>query len=309
MKTWRVGILGFGAMGRRFADGLRAHPNFLVGPIYDPGLRSDEASRGFVGSAHEVVDDSSVDCVYIASPPRHHREQLLLAVQAGKAVFCEKPLAVAVSDAAAMREAADRSRLPVGVNFPFATSTAANQLRRIVQRGELGVIEQAKVTLRFSTWPRQWQAGAASWLAGSSEGGFTREVLSHFVFLAIRTFGPAKLTRCEVRRGSDGVEKSLKAQLSFSGCSLDVDAEVSGDIEDFNRFEVRGSSGTVALTDWYSLEYNGVLTPRASPLGSQLEGLAKLLNGDHDHGLATLDEAQQVVEIIEGMLNSSALVE
>ena len=63
----------------------------------------------------------------------------------------------------------------------------------------------------------------------------------------------------------------------------------------------------MALTDWYSLEYNGVLTPRTSPLVSQLDGLAKLLDGDHDHGLATLGEAKQVVEVIEGMLSRGAV--
>ena len=82
------------------------------------------------------------------------------------------------------------------------------------------------------------------------------------------------------------------------------DAAVAGEIADDNRFEVIGDRGSVALTGWSRLEYQGHTSERVDNTARTLDGVAALLDGRSDHGLATVDEAASVVRCIESMLRS-----
>ena len=79
---------------------------------------------------------------------------------------------------------------------------------------------------------------------------------------------------------------------------------MAGDIADDNRFEVVGERGRVALTGWSRLEYQGQTSERVDNTAHTLDGLAALLDGRADHGLATVDEAAAVVRCIETMLKA-----
>jgi predicted dehydrogenase len=300
---WGIGIVGLGVMGWRMAQALGDHPAFRVVAACDPA--PEAASRGLpmLDSAEAVAAHPEVDCVYIASPPALHRPHVEVAAGAGKAVFCEKPLAASVDDAEACCRALREAGVRAGVNFPFATSHAARQLRRLVADRALGRIERAELTLRFARWPRAWQADAAGWLAGPEQGGFTREVVSHFLFLAARLFGRGEVDSAELVRGSAGTENKLVARLRFGGQTpMSIDAQVAGAIDDYNRFEVFGDQGSAAVTDWQRLDHRGQLSERVNSMPNQLESLRRLLAGEPDHGLATPEEAADVVRLVERML-------
>ena len=300
---WGIGIIGLGVMGWRMAQALGDHPAFRVVAACDPA--PEAASRGLtlLGSAEAVASHPEVDCVYIASPPALHRPHVEMAAAAGKAVFCEKPLAASIEEAEACCRALQAAGVLSGVNFPFATSHAARQLRRLVADRALGRVERAELTLRFARWPRAWQADAAGWLAGPQQGGFTREVVSHFLFLAARLFGPGEAQSVELVRGPAGTELSLAARLRFGGHTpVTIDARVAGSVDDYNRFELVGEQGTAALTDWQRLDYRGQLSERVNSMPNQLEALRRLLAGEADHGLATPEEAADVVRLVEHIL-------
>jgi len=171
-----------------------------------------------------------------------------------------------------------------------------------VRDGELGAIEEATLTLRFSQWPRRWQADAADWLRGPAEGGFTREVGSHFIFLAQRLFGSSHIGEINLRRAAGGTETSVRGTLKLGQITLRLDAAVEGDEDDYNRFEVRGSKGAAAITDWYRLDYGGAVSDRTSPNSTQLDELARLITTGTSASLATFEEAASVVETVEALL-------
>jgi len=173
-KTYGVGILGLGVMGRRMADAMNAHPRFRVAAVYDPRAGRDGFENAASPSA--LVNNPQVDCLYIASPPAHHAAGVALATQARKPVLCEKPLAPTPAEAAAMCAQVEASGKPGAVNFYLATGPAAVRMRRLVAAGALGEIREARLTLRFKAWPRPWQSAAGAWLSSANEGGFTREV-------------------------------------------------------------------------------------------------------------------------------------
>ncbi|WP_418317033.1 Gfo/Idh/MocA family protein [Piscinibacter sakaiensis] len=303
-----IGILGTGIMGRRMATALAAHPRFDVIAIWDPSPAALDAAQPLCPIARratgiaDLVADPAVDLVYVASPPAHHLNAVQAALAASRAVLCEKPLAADTTQAGALRDAADAASRPTAVHFPFARSAASRRLIELVHGGELGDVVDARITLRFAQWPRPWQAAASDWLAGPDEGGFTREVLSHFVFLAQRLFGPAEVADVLLSREPGQTETALRAQLVHRQGKVSIDAAVAGDIADSNRFEVHGSRSSAALVDWARLDYGGQISERSESMPATLDALAAMLEGRTDHGLASFSEAASVVHNIEAML-------
>jgi predicted dehydrogenase len=303
--VYGMGIIGLGVMGRRMAAAVTSHPTFRVVAGYDPNPPSDLIGIPLKNSAAALINDPSVNCVYIASPPATHAELVMAAAAAGKAIFCEKPLTVSVAQAQTCINAARSTGVAAAVNFPFATAISALRLSKLVTGGDLGEVKSATVTLRFARWPRGWQAGAGRWLAGPEQGGFVREVASHFLFLAHRLFGPGELAQASIDRGSNRAETAVCATVAYQNVTLKLDAAVAGELEDYNRFEVIGTRGTAALTDWYRLEHEGALSDRPLPIPGQLDALASLLSGaPTSHRLATLEEATAIVALVETMLGS-----
>ena len=161
------------------------------------------------GTAGEVINGA--ECVYIATPPSSHLDYAAQALAAGKAVFLEKPLAVdvAASDAFARKHAGDR----VAVNFPFASSLAVQRLQAWIDEGAIAAPGEFSIEVGFAAWPRPWQQAAASWLAAPGEGGFTREVVSHFLFLCRRLLGELQLATSKVVYDGTGTERLVDARL------------------------------------------------------------------------------------------------
>ena len=298
-----IGILGLGVIGRRYMEGFRANPNFRVVAGYDPGYVEVDVARA--GSVEELIHNPDVDCVYVATPPATHEALVAAVAGARKAVFCEKPLAATLRSAQGCVEAVERFGVPAAVNFPFATAPATLRLLELVQTGALGEGFSADLKVRFRTWPRGWQEGAGGWLAGPEQGGFTREVISHAVFLALRLFGPAQVKAVAVEHGERGTETRIDAVLQFPACRMTIDGAVAGDIEDFNRFEVTGSKGSAVLSEWFRLQHeSGDIAPARADAG-QIAELATLLSTGRSR-LATFGEAAEVVRIIEEILAERA---
>jgi hypothetical protein len=216
---WGIGLIGLGVMGRRMAQALQAHPGFRIVAGFDPAA-AEVPGVPRLGSPEAVARYPEVQCVYIATPPALHLADVERVAAAGKAVFCEKPLAASVTEAEACCAAIRAAGVAAGVNFPFSTSFAARRIQQLVAEGALGEVQSARLTLRFARWPRPWQVDAAGWLAGPQQGGFTREVGSHFLFLAGRLFGPgAVIEAASLRRGGHRGSARRHAALRWAAAA------------------------------------------------------------------------------------------
>lgn len=312
----RLGILGLGIMGERLMRAALAHDGTQVTAIWDPGPAAVARLASITPDIMMSADAASViaasDAVYIASPPASHIALGQQVLTAGRALFLEKPLA---SDLVAARGFVAGARgQRAAVNFPMASSPAIAQLRAWLP--EIGPLQRIEITAAFAAWPRGWQQGAAAWLSERAEGGFTREVVSHFLFLAQRLGGPLRLAQARVSYPpGTGSETAIAARLSAG----DVPVSISGGVgitlaDDHNITRIQGSKGAIRLRDWSfaeKLAADGTwhAAPDALPnekmrpltLGGQLEKLAALTRG-HAVDLATLEEALSVQEIVEGIL-------
>ena len=126
----RFGLIGTGWIGRFHAETLaRRLPGATLVAVADPNVeaaRSLNAPRAFADPL-ELIADPAVEAVAISSPAATHTDLVVAAAQAGKHVFCEKPMALTLDDAdRAIAAAADAGvALQVGFNRRFAADFAA----------------------------------------------------------------------------------------------------------------------------------------------------------------------------------------
>ncbi|WP_043335848.1 Gfo/Idh/MocA family protein [Belnapia moabensis] len=311
-----LGIIGFGIMGERLLRAALGHAAESVRPVgvWDPA----EAARGrlaevpgdvpMLESAAAVI--GACDCLYIAAPPASHVPLAEAALAAGRSVFLEKPLATDLAEARAFVARAEATGARAAVNFPMASSPAVRQLS--VWREALRP-EALEIEVGFATWPRGWQSDAASWLARRAEGGFTREVVSHFLFLTRRQLGPLAVEEASVDYpAGDAAETAIRTRLRAGG----VPVRLAGGVgttskDDHNAWTLNDS---IRLRDWSFAERRGadgawVQAPDALPnermrplvLRDQLAGVAAMTRGEPHH-LATLREALEVQEVVEAIL-------
>ncbi len=317
MSMVRLGIVGAGIMGERLLRAAQGHGRVAVSGVWDPAAAvtarlAAELPGTEVGASAEAVVAGS-DCVYIASPPASHLLHARAALAAGKALFCEKPLATDVADAAAFLAEAQGAR--AAVNFPFASSPAVERVGAWL--AGLGTPERLSIEVAFATWPRGWQHAAAGWLDGPAQGGFTREVVSHFLFLARRLLGPLRLETATVGRPEPGrSERRLQASLQAGLVPVSLEGSVGlTAAEDSNLFTLTAAAGAMRLRDWaFAERLDGTWQgdPDAIPhvqarplvLQRQLDGVADMTAG-RPHHLATLAEAFEVQSIVEAILAST----
>ncbi|MEI6547751.1 MAG: hypothetical protein WCN85_12105, partial [Burkholderiales bacterium] len=123
------------------------------------------------------------------------------------------------------------------------------------------------IRLRFHQWPRAWQADA-TWLQRADQGGFTREVASHFVYLLHRLLGDVVLKGAQVRwpdSPSGACEQSITAALRCAGIPVSLSASTGGADPDLVEARFIGAHSELRLSDWYRLE----LIDAASPQGAR----------------------------------------
>ena len=299
--TYGVGILGLGVIGRIIGEEFMASPRFDVVAAFDPAVASDP-TYPMRSSAIEVAGDPRVDCLYVATPPGLHAEGVHLAIATRKPVLCEKPLAPTPEEADQLAAAVREAGIDAVVNFGFAPTRIASALAAALNERRFGRPMSARLVVRIREWPQPWQAAAGTWLTSPEQGGFTREVLTHFVALADRLFGPGVVERSEVVRGANGLETRTLASIAYERLVLTIDAAIDPDLEHednlTNRFTVDCERGLMGIEDW-DLAINLDIDPE-TPEGV-VPAMARLLDGEPTD-LADLDAGARVVHLIERIL-------
>ena len=176
MKPVTFGIIGAGRIGKLHADNLLSRVDGArLKAITDPFLDEDwAASRNIplTGKDHRILlDDPEIDAILIGSPSAEHAPQMIECAEAGKHVFCEKPIAL---DPEIIRNAlaeVDKSgvKLQVGFNRRFDPNFAAVQQQ--VASGALGAPHIIRITSRDPAPP------PAEYVAGS--GGMFLDMTIH----------------------------------------------------------------------------------------------------------------------------------
>ncbi len=315
----KFSIIGLGIMGRRMLENVLRHPEFEVSGLWDPSADSVAKTRlilpsaPIAESAHAAMQGAHV--VYLACPPGPRKTYALEAAANGQGVFMEKPLGTDNAQSRDLLKQLEKARLPSVVNFTQSASRGFEELSRSIDAGEVGELLGIDIHVNYPAWPRAWQKDA-DWLRFRHEGGYTREVISHFLFLAGRYLGPLTLQHALPRYPQDPslCELDMLARLTTAdGRPVTIMATTGGMQPDRQEVTVRGSRMSHQFREFYQLwrtdggPWQEALDwsqedPRSSALQRQLNEVDRWLRGQ-PHKLATAQEALAVQELIEDMLD------
>jgi predicted dehydrogenase len=141
-----VAVVGYGYWGPNLVRNVIERPELALWGLCELSeQRTAKFSNRYAGvrtspSLDEVLDDPDVDAVSIATPPRTHHALVKRALEAGKHVLVEKPLATSVADAEELVELAERNGLVLMPGHTFIYSPAVNKVRELINNDSLGEV-------------------------------------------------------------------------------------------------------------------------------------------------------------------------
>jgi predicted dehydrogenase len=181
----RVGIVGSGFGGAVHVPAFRAQGSFEVVAIASPSRAADVARERKIphafASAREMLDGVELDVVSVASPPFDHLDSVLLALERGKHVLCEKPFALDVAQAEAMLEASRRAGTVCALAHEFRFTPARQALKELIDNGHLGALRQIESTVLLSFLLAERERPPGWWFEARRGGGITGALLSHSI--------------------------------------------------------------------------------------------------------------------------------
>jgi len=202
MKPLRIGLIGYGFMGRAHSNAYRKVNNFFD-LEYQPVLKAicgrnpDNAAAFAKKWGYEsvetdwrrLIERDDIDLVDICAPNNVHAEIAIAAARAGKMVLCEKPLAMNGAEGEQMVRAVEKAGVPNMVWYNYRRVPAVTLAKWLIDEGRLGKIfhYRAKFLQDWTINPDLPQGGTALWrldvkAAGS---GVTGDLLAHCIDTAL----------------------------------------------------------------------------------------------------------------------------
>jgi predicted dehydrogenase len=186
--NFKVGLLGLGNMGKRHLQAYQALPGVEVVTRTSPGFdqlgRQDDDALYQSALCQAMIEDPAIDAIDICLPTGLHASLTIAALDAGKHVLCEKPMALNAEDCFRMLRARENSRGILMVAHVLRFWPAYRFLREVVACRAYGAIRSASLTRKsgLPTW--------APWLLRPEEsGGAILDMLVHDFDQALLLFG------------------------------------------------------------------------------------------------------------------------
>ena len=198
-KTLRWGFIGCGeATEKKSGPAFAQIPGSSVAAVMSRSREKAESyarrhgiSRWYT-DAQQLIDDTEVNAVYIATPPSSHATYAIMAMKAGKPVYVEKPLASSYLDCQRINRVSEQTRVPCFVAYYRRYLPYFHRVRDLIQQGAIGKV--ISVQLRFSAPPRDLDYNSTNlpWrvqrdIAG---GGYFYDLAPHQIDLLQEIFGP-----------------------------------------------------------------------------------------------------------------------
>jgi predicted dehydrogenase len=174
----------------------------------------DHQKVRLVGSYEDLLKDSNVHAVVLATPHSMHSKQLVAAAAVGKHVFCEKPFALTKKDAEASVAAIRKAGVTLGLGYNRRFHPEMTKLRERIHSGDLGIIMHVEATMTF---PNALMLKADAWRANREEtpcGGLTPMGV-HAIDGMIDLCGPIDHVFCQSFRQAVEIDSDDTTSILF----------------------------------------------------------------------------------------------
>jgi scyllo-inositol 2-dehydrogenase (NAD+) len=251
----RVALVGAGRAGLNHAVQLSEHvPAAQIAGVVDAdAARAGELATRFGAPAHGTLEAAldRCDAVVISTPTFTHRDLAVRAAEAGRHVFCEKPMALTEQECDAMAAAAERAGVVLQIGFMRRFQPEFAEARRRIEAGELGDPMIIKSLTRGPGLPPPW-----AWDLATSNG-MLAEVNSHD-FDSVRWLMGADITRvyaeaANIKGPERGVDvegfydNAVVALRLASGAIGTIDGTCPADYGYDARVEIVGTRGLLQI--------------------------------------------------------------
>lgn len=201
-KPLRIGMIGYGFMGRAHSNGYRKVSNFFDlkhQPVLQAACaRNEQAVKAFAdkwGYAsietdwRKLVERKDIDAIDICTPNNTHKEIALAAAANGKMILCEKPLSMNGAEGREMVAAVEKANVPNMVWYNYRRVPAVTLAKQLIDSGKLGRIfhYRAKFLQDWTISPDLPQGGNGLWRldVGAAGSGVTGDLLAHCIDTAL----------------------------------------------------------------------------------------------------------------------------
>ena len=166
MKQLGLGFIGCGEIARSTAKAVSEVESARIAAVYDPNPDSardiaEPAGAEVVATVEELLACDDVAAVYIASPHFLHAGQALAAMDAGKHVCVEKPMAIDLDDARKMVKKAKEAGLVLSVPFIMRYFPSAQRARELIREGAIGEVICYQMSDMQYKPPAYWEKGVS----------------------------------------------------------------------------------------------------------------------------------------------------
>jgi myo-inositol 2-dehydrogenase/D-chiro-inositol 1-dehydrogenase len=177
----RIAVLGCGRIGQMHAANVARHPRATLATVYDvhaPSAERVAAANGVkaAGSPQEIFSSNEVDAVLIATATPTHADYIEMAIAAGKAVLCEKPIDLNLARVNACAAKIAGTTIPIQLGFNRRYDPGHSAARNAMLAGDIGDLHQVIITSRDPGLPPRAYLEAA--------GGLFRDMTIHDFDLA-----------------------------------------------------------------------------------------------------------------------------
>ncbi len=253
MKQYKAALVGYGGMGRWHFSGICKTDRVKISGVYDiDPARMELAQKDGIPVAYasyeQLLADKTVDIVVVATPNNFHMPLVCQALEAGKAVICEKPVAMSSAELQQMMDTAARTGSLFTIHQNRRADADYCAVKEAVKSGLLGDVFELESRVTGSRGiPEGWRQYA---VAG---GGMMLDWGVHLIDQLVMLFEQEKVTSvyCDMfhvayKECDDGFKMIMKFD---SGRSALVEVGTSHYIE-APRWYVCGNRGALTIADW-----------------------------------------------------------
>jgi predicted dehydrogenase len=261
MKEYTWGIIGPGKIANKFATALTLAGRTRLGAIASRDSARGKAFAAAHGaprlytSYEELAADPAIDAVYIATPHGFHAEHALLCLQQGKAVLCEKPLALSERQVRTMIEASVRHRTFLMEAMWTRFLPLMQQIIDLIGEGKIGVLKYIRADFGFLS-PFNPDGRLYNLRLG---GGSLLDIGIYPLFLCLQLLGEPDEIRADGHLAPTGSDETCHAILGYNnGQSAVISSTLL--CQTSLTAEIAGTKGMIRIpTPWYkndNLEWN-----------------------------------------------------
>jgi len=261
MKQIRWGIIGCGNVTE-----IKSGPAFhqikgskIVAVMRRDAIKAaDYAKRHGIASWYsdgmDLIHDNKVNAIYIATPPDTHAFYTLKALEAGKPVYVEKPMAINYAEAKKMLNASIKFRIPVFVAYYRRALSGFLKVKKLLENEAIGDITEINLQLHLAAGEQDFNADNLPWrvIPEKSGGGYFFDLASHQLDWLDFIFGSAELISSQVenRGGLYKAEDFVQAKLLYQNKIIFTGSWnfCASKKDEIDLIEIRGSKGKISFS-------------------------------------------------------------